>query len=97
MSILGRISTQDHPSLADFEHVLSAVRRASYQALLPLTTRTTSSITGTSISTPTTVASAPRRVQAEQADGGGHRQLKEVGRANQRRGAGHAVLRPARG
>ena len=30
----------------------------SYQSLLPFTTRTTSSITGTSISTPTTVASA---------------------------------------
>src|SRR5512139_1156744 len=32
--------------------------RRSYQPLLELTTRTTSSITGTSISTPTTVASA---------------------------------------
>jgi hypothetical protein len=34
---------------------------ASYQSLLPLTTRTTSSITGTSISTPTTAARARRR------------------------------------
>lgn len=31
-------------------------------------------------------------VHAEQADGGGHGQLKKVGRADQRGGAGHVVL-----
>jgi len=38
----------------------------------------TESITGTSTSTPTTVASA-RRIPAEEGDRGGHGQLEEVG------------------
>ena len=47
--------------------------RPSYQPLLELTTLTTSSITGTSISTPTTVASAapdskPKRLMAAATD-----------------------------
>src|SRR5450755_2501164 len=52
-----------------FSHDLATPAPASYQSLLRLTRRTTSSITGTSISTPTTVASAapdskPKRLMA---------------------------------
>ncbi len=53
---------------------------------------TTSSITGTSISTPHHRGQRGAGVKAKQADGSGHGQFKEIGRANQRRGAGHAVL-----
>jgi len=45
---------------------------------------TTSNITGTSTSTPTTVASAAPELKTEQTDGCGHRQLEEVARAYQR-------------
>ena len=64
---------------------------ASYQPLLRFTIRTTDSITGTSISTPTTVASAAPGLEAEQADRRGDRQLEEVAGADQRRRAGDAV------
>lgn len=56
----------------------------SYQALVPFTSRTTDSITGTSTSTPTTVASAAPRFDAEQAHRGRDCQLEEMGRADQR-------------
>jgi hypothetical protein len=50
---------------------------------------TSDSMTGTSMSTPTTVASAAPEVEAEQADGHGHGQLEEVGRADHGGGGGH--------
>ena len=52
-------------------------RVLSYQPLLALTTLTTPSITGTSISTPTTVARGAG-FEAEEADGGGDRQFEEI-------------------
>ena len=66
---------RDQPARAGLARLLrdrqavDAFAPASYQPLLALTTRTTSSMTGTSISTPTTVASAapdskPNRLMA---------------------------------
>ncbi len=68
---------------------------ASYQPWVRFTTATTASITGTSMRTPTTVASAAPDSKAEEADGRGHRQFEEVARPDQRRGSGHAVLTPS--
>jgi hypothetical protein len=51
---------------------------------------TSDSITGTSTSTPTTVASAAPEFRPKEADGHRHRQFEEVRRADQR--AGRATL-----
>jgi hypothetical protein len=74
----------DPSSLVAFATVLEIV-----------TIQTTDSMTGTSISTPTTVASAAPDFEAEQADGGGDGQFEEVAGADQRRGPGDAMRSPA--
>ena len=49
-------------------------------------------MTGTSIRTPTTVASAAPELKAEQADRRGDGELEEIAGADQRRRTGHAML-----
>ena len=63
----------------------------SYQPRVRSTMRTTESMTGTSTSTPTTVASAAPGLEAEQRDRGGDRELEEIRGADQRRRAGDVV------
>ncbi len=68
----------------------------SYQPRERLTKFATASITGTSISTPTTVASAAPDSKPNRRDRRGHRQFEEVARADQRRRTGDAVWRAQR-
>ena len=64
----------------------------SYQPLLPFTIATTDSMTGTSMSTPTTVARAAPEFEAEQRNRSGDRKLEEIARPDQCRRSRHTVL-----